>query len=96
MAVGAKGVISVASHLVGRQIQTMMQSFTQGKVEEALRIHLQLFPLFKALFLTSNPIPLKLALRLKGLDTGVLRSPLVAGNADLEATIKTVLQEVGV
>jgi 4-hydroxy-tetrahydrodipicolinate synthase len=96
MAVGAKGVVSVASHLVGTQLQTMMQSFVAGKVQEALQIHIQLFPLFKALFLTSNPIPLKLALRLLGLDTGVVRSPLVAGNAELEAKLNTVLKEVGI
>lgn len=95
MAVGAKGVISVASHLVGRQLQTMMQSFAAGKITEATEIHLQLFPLFKALFLTSNPIPLKMALRLMGSDTGILRSPMVAGNAELEAKIKQVLQDVG-
>ena len=95
MAVGAKGVISVASHLVGRQLQTMMQSFAAGKIKEATEIHLQLFPLFKALFLTSNPIPLKMALRLMGSDTGILRSPMVAGNAELEAKIKQVLQDVG-
>jgi len=96
MAVGAKGVVSVASHLVGNQLQTMMQSFASGKVQEALQIHLQLFPLFKALFLTSNPIPLKVALRLLGLDTGVVRSPLVAGNTELEAKLKIVLQQVGI
>jgi 4-hydroxy-tetrahydrodipicolinate synthase len=96
MAVGAKGVVSVASHLVGNQLQTMMQSFAAGNVQEALRIHIQLFPLFKALFLTSNPIPLKVALRLLGLDTGVVRSPLVAGNAELEAKLKIVLQQVGI
>ena len=96
MAVGAKGVVSVASHLVGKQLQTMMQSFAAGKVQEALQIHIQLFPLFKALFLTSNPIPLKLALRLLGLDTGVVRSPLVAGNAELEAKLKVVLTKVGI
>ncbi|MFN5398285.1 MAG: 4-hydroxy-tetrahydrodipicolinate synthase [Pseudanabaena sp.] len=96
MAVGAKGVVSVASHLVGKQLQTMMQSFAAGKVQEALQIHIQLFPLFKALFLTSNPIPLKLALRLLGLDTGVVRSPLVAGNDELEAKLKVVLQKVGI
>ncbi len=95
MSVGAKGVISVASHLVGKQLQTMMQSFAAGKVKEAVQIHLQLFPLFKALFLTSNPIPLKMALRLVGRDTGILRSPMVAGNAELEAKIKQVLQETG-
>ena len=96
MAVGAKGVVSVASHLVGNQLQTMMQSFAAGNVQEALRIHIQLFPLFKALFLTSNPIPLKVALRLLGLDTGVVRSPLVAGDAELEAKLKIVLQQVGI
>jgi 4-hydroxy-tetrahydrodipicolinate synthase len=96
MAVGAKGVVSVASHLVGNQLQTMMQSFAAGNVQEALRIHIQLFPLFKALFLTSNPIPLKVALRLLGLDTGVVRSPLVAGNAEIEAKLKIVLQQVGI
>jgi len=95
MAVGAKGVVSVASHLVGTQLQAMMQSFTAGKVQEALQIHLQLFPLFKALFWTSNPIPLKLALRLLDLDTGVVRSPLVAGNPDIETKLKAVLQQVG-
>ena len=96
MAVGAKGVVSVASHLVGNQLQVMMQSFAAGKVQEALQIHIQLFPLFKALFLTSNPIPLKVALRLLGLDTGVVRSPLVTGNAELEAKLKVVLKEVGI
>ena len=96
MAVGAKGVVSVASHLVGNQLQTMMQSFVAGNVQEALRIHIQLFPLFKALFLTSNPIPLKVALRLLGLDTGVVRSPLVSGDAELEAKLKIVLQQVGI
>ena len=96
MAVGAKGVVSVASHLVGKQLQAMMQSFAAGKVQEALQIHIQLFPLFKALFLTSNPIPLKSALRLLGLDTGEVRSPLVAGNAELEAKLKAVLKEVGI
>ncbi|PZO43322.1 MAG: 4-hydroxy-tetrahydrodipicolinate synthase [Pseudanabaena frigida] len=96
MAVGAKGVVSVASHLVGNQLQTMMKSFAAGKVQEALQIHIKLFPLFKALFLTSNPIPLKSALRLLGLDTGVVRSPLVAANAELEAKLKIVLKEVGI
>ncbi len=96
MAVGAKGVVSVASHLVGKQLQTMMQSFDAGNVQEARRIHLQLFPLFKALFLTTNPIPLKLALRILGKDTGIVRSPLVQGDEALEQKLKAVLTEVGI
>jgi 4-hydroxy-tetrahydrodipicolinate synthase len=94
--VGAKGVVSVASHLVGKQLQAMMQCFVAGKVQEALQIHIQLFPLFKALFLTSNPIPLKVAMRLLGLDTGVVRSPLVTGTTELEAKLKVVLQKLGI
>jgi len=96
MAVGAKGVVSVASHLVGRQLQTMMQSFSSGNVQEAMQMHIRLFPLFKALFLNSNPIPLKLALRLLGMDTGLVRSPLVTGNAELEVKLKAVLIEIGI
>jgi 4-hydroxy-tetrahydrodipicolinate synthase len=96
MAVGAKGVVSVASHLVGRQLQAMMQSFSSGNVQEAMQMHIRLFPLFKALFLNSNPIPLKLALRLLGMDTGLVRSPLVTGNAELEVKLKAVLIEIGI
>ncbi|MBD2177641.1 4-hydroxy-tetrahydrodipicolinate synthase [Pseudanabaena sp. FACHB-1998] len=96
MAVGAKGVVSVASHLVGKQLQAMMEAFATGKVQEAIAIHLKLFPLFKALFLTTNPIPLKLALKLMGLDTGLVRLPLVAGDAELEAKLISVLKEVGI
>ncbi|TVP57954.1 MAG: 4-hydroxy-tetrahydrodipicolinate synthase, partial [Nodularia sp. (in: Bacteria)] len=57
LAIGATGVVSVASHLVGNQLQQMIQAFSAGKVASAEEIHLQLFPLFKALFLTTNPIP---------------------------------------
>jgi len=93
MAVGAKGVISVASHLVGNQIQQMMQAFTAGNVKAATAIHIQLFPLFKALFHTTNPIPVKTALKLLGLDTGVMRSPLAQSqpNVELESNLKSVM-----
>jgi 4-hydroxy-tetrahydrodipicolinate synthase len=76
LAIGGKGVISVASHLVGRQMQAMIKAFGAGNTELATKIHLQLFPLFKSLFHTTNPIPLKTALKMLNLDTGILRSPL--------------------
>jgi 4-hydroxy-tetrahydrodipicolinate synthase len=91
MAVGAKGVISVASHLVGLQIQDMIQAFVDGNTQLATQLHIQLFPLFKALFLTTNPIPLKLALKIVGLDTGLVRSPLVQGSAELEDKLRSVM-----
>jgi 4-hydroxy-tetrahydrodipicolinate synthase len=64
LAIGGCGVVSVASHLTGNLLQKMIQNFESGQVSEASQIHAQLLPLFKALFLTANPIPLKAALRL--------------------------------
>ncbi|MFM7191955.1 MAG: 4-hydroxy-tetrahydrodipicolinate synthase [Microcystaceae cyanobacterium] len=76
LAVGGAGVVSVASHLVGSAIQFMVQQFVAGQPQEALRLHLQLFPLFKVLFCTTNPIPVKAALNLQGWELGGVRSPL--------------------
>ncbi|MCL4513639.1 MAG: 4-hydroxy-tetrahydrodipicolinate synthase [Candidatus Eremiobacteraeota bacterium] len=74
---GAIGVISVAAHLAAGEMKEMIQSFFEGKVEKALEIHLHLLPLFKALFMTTNPIPVKAALKLTGFPVGGLRPPLV-------------------
>lgn len=76
LAIGGTGVVSVASHLVGEQLQQMIQAFEAGQTKLAIQIHLQLFPLFKALFKTTNPIPLKAALRLQGWEVGSTRLPL--------------------
>ncbi|MFM7575364.1 MAG: 4-hydroxy-tetrahydrodipicolinate synthase, partial [Microcystaceae cyanobacterium] len=76
LAVGGAGVVSVASHLVGSAIQFMVQQFVAGQPQEALQLHLQLFPLFKVLFCTTNPIPVKTALNLQGWELGGVRSPL--------------------
>jgi 4-hydroxy-tetrahydrodipicolinate synthase len=94
LAVGAKGVVSVASHLVGNQMQEMISAFNQGQVKLATEIHIKLFPLFKALFYETNPIPLKTSLRLLGLDSGVVRSPLVKGTDQLTAKLKSVLEQL--
>ncbi|MDX1978555.1 MAG: 4-hydroxy-tetrahydrodipicolinate synthase [Pseudanabaenaceae cyanobacterium bins.68] len=76
LAVGGSGVISVASHLVGNQIKQMIERFMAGDYQLAHKIHLALFPLFKALFYDTNPIPLKIALKMLDRDSGILRSPL--------------------
>ncbi|NJK52962.1 MAG: 4-hydroxy-tetrahydrodipicolinate synthase [Leptolyngbyaceae cyanobacterium SU_3_3] len=78
LAIGGRGVVSVASHLVGLQLQQMIQSFESGQVQTATQIHLKLFPLFKALFVTTNPIPVKAALKLQGWEVGSLRLPLLS------------------
>lgn len=91
LAVGAKGVISVASHLVGSQIQAMVQSFRSGQVDTAIQIHLKLFPLFKSLFLTTNPIPVKAALQLQGWQVGSTRLPLTDPSEEVMQALKSVL-----
>ncbi len=94
LAIGAKGVVSVASHLVGNQLQQMIQAFSVGKIEVASEIHLRLFPLFKALFLTSNPIPVKKALKLQGWDVGSTRPPLCDADLEVSQKLETVLKEL--
>ncbi|MBD6614956.1 4-hydroxy-tetrahydrodipicolinate synthase [Komarekiella sp. 'clone 1'] len=95
LAIGAKGVVSVASHLVGNQLQQMIQAFSTGKIEVATEIHLQLFPLFKALFLTSNPIPVKKALKLRGWEVGSTRLPLCEeADSEVSQKLEVVLKEL--
>ncbi|HBG01964.1 MAG TPA: 4-hydroxy-tetrahydrodipicolinate synthase [Firmicutes bacterium] len=95
LAVGGAGVVSVVSHLVGREIKAMISAFCAGKTGEALEIHLQLMPLFKAMFLTTNPVPVKRALEFVGFETGPLRLPLVDLTEEETATIKGVLSKMG-
>ncbi|HEY8489958.1 MAG TPA: 4-hydroxy-tetrahydrodipicolinate synthase [Dehalococcoidia bacterium] len=77
LAVGGYGVVSVAAHLVGTQIKEMMESFLAGRVEEAAAIHRRLLPLVDALFVQTNPIPVKYILNELGFRVGKPRLPLV-------------------
>lgn len=76
LALGGYGVISVASHLVGKQIREMINNITSGKVVEAASIHRRLLPLMNTLFIVSNPIPVKYALNYVGFNVGKPRLPL--------------------
>ncbi len=94
VAVGASGVVSVASHLVGDELQQMIHAFEAGQVQTATEIHLKLFKLFKALFIATNPIPVKMALQLQGWNVGKTRLPLAQDSIDIMQTLKTVLNEL--
>lgn len=94
LALGGCGVVSVASHLVGDRLQQMIQSFEAGKLLEARQIHLELFPLFKALFTTTNPIPVKAALKLKGWDTGACRLPLGEASSQVIEALQPVMADL--
>lgn len=88
-------MVSVASHLVGREIKAMINAYGAGKVDEAREIHLRLMPLFKAMFLTTNPVPVKRALEFMGFETGPLRLPLVDLTEQEAQTVKEVLAKMG-
>ena len=70
MALGACGVVSVASHFIGTQLQKMIDFFEQGKIADAAAIHKKYFSLFRALFVRTNPVPTKYALEKMGLPAG--------------------------
>ncbi len=92
MAMGGYGVVSVASHLVGSQIKQMMGYLLEGDVEKAGAEHRRLHPIFKALFVVSNPIPLKYALNKVGFNVGMPRLPLVPCDAASATQIDSVLE----
>ncbi|MGB3766450.1 MAG: 4-hydroxy-tetrahydrodipicolinate synthase [Phormidesmis sp.] len=91
LSVGAVGVVSVASHLVGDKLQQMVRAFELGQVGKATTLHLELLPLFKALFAITSPIPLKVALTLQGWEVGKCRLPLCEGSPDLQQQVEKAL-----
>jgi len=92
LALGGYGVISVASHLVGNQIREMINSFTSGKTDKAAEIHRHLLPLVNALFIVSNPIPVKYALNYVGFNVGKPRLPLTELDEKSATFIKDTLK----
>lgn len=93
---GAAGVVSVAGHVVGERIQQMIEQLEGGDLASARKLHYELMPVFDALFITSNPIPLKKALELIGQPVGRPRLPLVEANEDEATRIEAALKESGV
>lgn len=95
LSVGAIGVISVASHIAGKEIAQMVNAYHAGDVKKATEIHLKLLPLFKVLFITSNPSPVKYALELIGQPVGKPRLPLVEPTDKEKEQIKKVIKDLG-
>ena len=91
MATGGYGVVSVLSHLVGNQIKQMMGYLLEGDVEKAAAEHRRLLPLFKVMFIVSNPIPLKYSLNHVGFNVGPMRLPLVPPDDKSAEKIRDVL-----
>lgn len=94
LAIGGKGVISVASNIVPSDVSTMVSSFLSGDLTKAKRIHYKLLKLFKTIFIETNPMPIKASLAMMGKIKEELRLPLVCMKEDTKAKLRTVLQEL--
>ena len=92
LALGGYGIISVASHLVGGQIREMIEEFLGARTQEASKIHRELLPLINALFIVSNPIPVKHALNYMGFPAGKPRLPLTEPDEKTKAVIEATLR----
>ena len=95
LSVGAEGVISVASHIMGSEINRMCREFFEGNVAEAEALHRKLYGLFKVLFVTTNPVPVKYALGKVWKDVGSVRLPLCEMGDGDKAKVDAVLGELG-
>ncbi len=95
MALGGYGIISVAGHVVGRQIKQMVEAFAAGRVAEAAELNGRLLPFFQACFCMTNPIPIKAAVSLLGIPTGGVRLPLVPGDEKVTQLVRAEMQKLG-
>lgn len=80
LSIGGAGVISVASHIIGNEMQEMINYFISGELDKAAKLHQQLLPVMEGLFMTPSPAPVKTALQIKGINVGSVRLPLVPMN----------------
>jgi len=95
MAVGGYGVVSVSGHLVADRLAAMINAYVAGDVQEALRVHQEIFPINRAIFCTTNPIPIKTALRFVGFDCGGFRGPLVEATEAELCVLKDAMRGLG-
>ena len=93
VSVGAYGVISVASHIIGSEMHEMLNLYKSGKVKEATNMHLKLYPLFKKIFMAPNPVPVKECLAKMGIIKNYVRCPLVELDEDEKNDLYSVLKQ---
>jgi len=94
LSIGGVGVISVASHVIGNQLQEMVKAFFTGENEKAAKMHQQLLPVMQGLFAAPSPAPVKTALQVAGLDVGSVRLPLVGLTEQERTTLISLLKQL--
>lgn len=93
LALGAEGVISVASHICGEEIKSMIHNFKAGQIHAAKNMQMKLYPVFKKIFMAPNPTPIKAVLAKKGLISEYVRKPLVELNDKQKCELFAVIQD---
>jgi 4-hydroxy-tetrahydrodipicolinate synthase len=96
MSVGAHGVVSVASNVIPKEVARMVKAFASGKQDAALKLHAKFYPLFKDLFIETNPVPVKAALAMLGMCEEEYRLPLVPMNGKNRDLLRATLKACGV
>jgi len=96
MAVGAHGVVSVASNVIPREVAHLVRAYSTGNTSLALKLHEKYYPIFKDLFIETNPCPVKAALAMMGLMEDEFRLPLVPISAGSRDKLKKTLKHCGV
>jgi 4-hydroxy-tetrahydrodipicolinate synthase len=92
LAIGGNGIVSVASHIFGNEMQQMVSLFNEGNMVEASSLHRKLVPKMNALFMAPSPTPVKTALQLNGLDVGTVRLPLVPLSEEERLELTNILK----
>lgn len=92
LSIGGQGVVSVSSHVIGNEMQEMIQAYKRGDVTEAASMHRELLPIMKALFSAPSPSPVKAALNMQGVYVGGVRLPLVPLTDDEEKELRKKLK----
>ena len=95
MALGGKGVISVASNIIPKEMHELTDNMLNGRLDKAKKIHYSMLPLFKAIFIETNPIPIKTALSMKGMCKESFRLPMCSMNPANKEKLKNVLAGLG-
>ena len=93
LALGGYGIISVASHIIGKQIKEMIDTFVAGNVTRAAELHRNMLPFVNAMFIVSNPIPVKYAVNVAGMDVGKPRLPLLEPDEKTAAAIRDMMKK---
>ena len=96
LSVGGCGVISVASHIIGKEMNEMVQAYKDGDIKKAMELHQKYLPVMTGIFCTVNPTPIKACCNMLGLPAGAFRLPMVDASPKVNEFLTQMLKDAGV